>query len=278
MNIQVTVTLIDDHMNQVVQKIQQVTCQVYNNTKVIGSGIFIKINQNHYLVSAAHVLSFKQAPFMRFPNGEELIKILGDWKVTEIPVTGSVEDDKIDVTIIRLNGESIKEVLKRFSFLPIEKIEINHKNACSFSYFLFGYPNYWTSIKPIDSNYAILKPRPFFSRVRINANQAKEIPEYDHGSKILIEFNLQKLISTDKLSCPYLPNFKGMSGSGLWDLSINDKVNTEDQYKLVGILTDYFKGESNIIAVTPICIITEVIRQKFDPMIEQSTLVKINIE
>ena len=125
---------------------QKCTCQLFYNLKKIGSGFFIQIEDNYFLLSAAHVLEQAYIGNMKFPNGEELVPIKGKLLITIPPDGLNRSADKIDFSVIILDDATVEEVKKKFHFLSFEHIEIDHELQDAPQYMLFGYPNQWTQV------------------------------------------------------------------------------------------------------------------------------------
>lgn len=238
------------------------TCQLYYGLKNIGSGVLLKVDEDYFLVSAAHVLEEKMIREMFIPNGTELIPIEGDFKGIALKEGQKRENDKIDIAVVRLAATIIKEINSIFEFLEINSIELNHNITNLKEYCLYGFPNIWTEKIP---EYKEFKTKPLQLRTQINREQTRTVPQYAENSKLIVEYG----------SNPSHPVAKGLSGSGLWYCPLNS-INNE-AIKLVGILTDCFSYD-NVITVTRVDVLTEILRQKFELNIEQSKIIKVNIE
>lgn len=107
--------------------------------KVAGSGIFIQIEGKGYLITAAHVLAeYYRDTFVILPD-EELF-LGGNLTSTEPPETNNRNDDKIDISVFKMNTECRDKLLSRYTPLRINEIQLNHQLRYSPSYFLVGYP------------------------------------------------------------------------------------------------------------------------------------------
>lgn len=239
---------------------QKYTCQLFYNLKRIGSGFFIQIDTEYFLISAAHVLELQFIEGMKFPNGKELIPINGHLLITMPPEGFSRTSDKIDFSVVKLNQETVDEVKKQFEFLSADHIEIDHKPQEAPQYLLFGYPNDWTTV--IAEKEQII-PKPLIMRTKMIDIDTINLESYEKGSKFAVEFDPLKFQSDDGDSEKKLPNPKGMSGSALWYIPFKKFVESgEVEIKLIGLVTDYHGGRDNVIAATSISVITRAIRDK----------------
>lgn len=252
---------------------QNYTCQLFFNLKRVGSGFFIQVDDDYFLVSAAHVLEIHFIEGMKFPNGKELVPIKGKLLVTAPPEGFSRSSDKIDFSVIKLDSDTVNEVKKQFKFLSAEHIDIDHKTHEDPQYLLFGYPNEWTTV--IAAKEQII-PRPLIMRTKMVDIDNLKLESYEQRSKFAVEYDPLKFISDDGDSKKKLPNPKGMSGSALWYIPFKKFVDSGAvDLKLIGLVTDYHSGLDKVIAATNISVITETIRQKMEANIKESEEVKI---
>lgn len=235
------------------------TCQLFYKAKAIGSGVFINIDNNKYLVSAAHVLEPEFIDRMTIPNGEILIDIQGVLVVTEIPNGGEREDDKIDLGIVKLTEDCAREIEKRFRFLTITDIDLEHVELKSHQYMFCGYPVETTVVKNMEM---IINPIPLKVRTKIVRKEFKKVPTYTAGSKWILGFDRSRQINISKQQVESPPHPKGVSGAGLWSIPVNPNIPIEDtDLKLVGIMTDYFEQGDHVVCATNILLVLEVIKK-----------------
>lgn len=238
------------------------TCQLFYGLNCIGSGILLKIDDDYFLVSAAHVIEENKIRQMFIPNGKEFIAIEGDFKGIALEEGQNREDDKIDLAVVKLATHVVIEISSIFEFLSLDRIDINHNISNLNDYCLYGFPNIWTE-KIVENQE--FKSMPLFLRTQLNIEQKRTVPKYVKNSKLIVEYG----------GSPNHPVAKGLSGSGLWFLPQNSD-GIED-ISLVGILTDCFEYDK-VITATRIDILTEILRQRFGVNIEKSKIIKVNIK
>ena len=122
---------------------QSTICFFCNDEKTgiapAGSGVFIKYNDNYYVVSAAHVLAEHYNDTFVILDDNEL-KIGGQLISSKMPKSESRGDDKIDISIIKVDEKSEKALLKSFSALDASEIGIGHNLSNEGAYFSVGFP------------------------------------------------------------------------------------------------------------------------------------------
>jgi hypothetical protein len=267
---------IKEQVNLAAKEAQKYTCQLFYDLKKIGSGFFIEIDNNFFLISAAHVLEQSYISGMNFPNGNELVSINGILLITVPDKGDSRSSDKIDFSVIKLDDSTIHEVKKKFKFLPSNLLDIDHQPQMNPQYMLFGYPVEWTKV--IASKKQLI-PKPLIVRTKTIDVTSRKMLQYNHASKILVEYNSQSFINGNEGE--KLPDCKGMSGSALWYIPLQNFIERGELIlKLVGLITDYHGDwkDGDVIAATKLSVITESIRQKMDVKIEKSDQIKLKLE
>lgn len=222
---------------------QSTICFFCNDDKTVvspaGSGVFMKYKDNYYVVSAAHVLAEHYNDTFVILEDKELT-IGGRLVSSPMPTSGNRDDDKIDISIIKVDLTSAKELLTRFKAIEINEIEQNHKLSKTATYFCVGFPltrteKIWgkDEIKSIGFTY-----------------QTEPITEYNFerfGFKPETTFAIKYdgEVTSAKNPHPHLsPDLTGLSGSGLWHFY-------DKNYKsLIGIIIQRVKqpGHKGVLA------------------------------
>ena len=228
---------------------------------VHGTGVLLRIQNLHLLVSAAHVfddfdkllIPVNNGKFMFHPGGEIIINSPKTFR----------EDDNLDIGVLILDLESINELKSTYKFLEHEQISINHVFDETQDYMIFGFPSTWSNRSATRKSFHI---RPFYNFANPVNNSEYEKFNRKHYLNIIVEYNRKYAINAKSKSLSYGPNLHGMSGCGLWNLSSFPKV------KLVGIMTDWpIKNRKRIIGIR-MDIITETLRKHSNLDIEESKL------
>ncbi|WP_144214753.1 hypothetical protein [Flavobacterium anhuiense] len=120
--------------------------------KPFGSGVFAKIYDDYFIITASHVASF----FLEHPDEELIIKIN---KELFIPVFGDVKysiiekSEGIDLAYIKLAKQTIINLLKVYIPITIEKFRHHNNLLNGTNYCVLGYPtiNVTKEGKPFDT-------------------------------------------------------------------------------------------------------------------------------
>ena len=190
-------------------------CFFSNDDKTIvapvGSGVFIKLDKSYYVVSAAHVLAEYYKDTFVMLEDKELV-IGGRLASTPMPTSGNRKDDKVDISIIKVDDYSAKELLRRFTPIEISEIGLNHILCDTATYFSVGFPltrteKVWrrNEIKSLGYTY---QTEPVF-----DYNYRK----FGFTEETTIAFEYDGEVRNAKNPHPHLsPDITGVSGSGLW--------------------------------------------------------------
>ena len=263
-----------NQMEECREFVSSFTCQLFNNYQIIGSGVFVVVDKQYFLISSAHVINTNVVKTMRVSDGKDLFTLKGRIANT---VVENKENDEIDIVVFKLEDETVENIKTKFNFMNLHNLELNHKISDKREYYLFGYPNEWTSTFYESEDNKGYIPNPLILRVKSKSGKFIKVPDYKKNSKIIVDYHNNDY--ENKLDSKYstLPDPKGMSGCGLWYMPMKENIiDSEKHIKLVGIATDFY-FQDNAITVTVIDIIAEVLRQRFDVNVEQSQLIKVNL-
>lgn len=234
-------------------RISQYSIQLFHNDvpnwessppEPIGTGVLIKHENNHFIVSAAHVLqpygtkqkrnpyrdeSDYDNPLGAFLSLENIGFYYGGFyypikEATYTSITGEVEN-LIDIAVIKLEKETVEELLGK-QFVDYSLMELHHAITTQNRYIVYGYPAEWTDLK---SDKIVRKPLKMITR-GIDASMAKGL-KLDTQYNLLIGYDPKNLVDEDDnvldISSP-----NGISDCGLW------YYGTDGRLKLAGIMTE----------------------------------------
>lgn len=234
---------------------QSTICFFYHGKKrkitPAGSGVFIKYEDNYYVITAAHILAeYYDDTFVILDDKE--LNIGGRLASSPMPPSGNREDDKIDITILKTDSLSAKELLTRFKAIEITEIEVKHKLSIDKRYFSVGFPltrteKIWNKDK-IRSLGFTYQAEPILN---FNFNKFG----FNQSTTIAIKFDGK--VTSAKIPQPHLsPDLTGISGSGLWHFY------NKNNKSLVGIIIEKVKetGYKGILA-TKIDIVMKMIQK-----------------
>lgn len=243
--------------------IYNVTCQFLTIEQGIahphGSGVFIKINNFYFLLTAAHVTDNQHSNICVGIDNHNVLTLGGEW--TGNIADGNREDDRIDLAILKLDDVSIEKVKTRYSFLDISEIEVNHNFKSLPFYQLLGYPITLSKYKKFKNE---TKSIPFFYiTMPAEKNIYKEL-KCDDNINFIIKYDKKNVKNYTNNRIELGPDLFGISGCGLWYIPMefgNGKSNIKK--KLVGIITEWPINKRKYIIGTRIDLFLKAINLKY---------------
>lgn len=270
----------DKIVTEVINKnILRHTIQFFNKVngklKPYGSGVFTKIYNDYFIITASHVADF----FEKNPNDDLRIRVnqklfinvIGEIKYTDIN-----KSEGVDLAYIKLDTEMIKPLLKPYIPLNIEKIRSHHNLIYAMNYCVLGFPavNISKDNEPFDTGASFYLTSP--------AND-KPYEYHKYNKRDYIVLNMEgkgKDIKTNNKT-KINTEFYGISGCGLWLIlytinPLNGK--TEIDYRLVGIMSEFRKGKYFCLIANKIYLVIEAFKViekfKFNERIIKQTLIE----
>ena len=190
---------------------------VKGEIKIAGSSVFVMLDYNYYLISAAHVLAENlDSTFTKIEYEE--IYLSGNHLFSPLPITGNRDDDKIDLFVMRLDKVGIEKLLTWYLPVTEEQIGIKHQTGEMFRYFLYGYPITRTRRK-WGTDEMKVSTQAYAGNIEKKFNYGKS--GFDNDLHLAIQFDGHGL-SIDKQNLHLLPDLTGISGSGLWYFDTNE--------------------------------------------------------
>lgn len=250
------------------------TCQFlkYEKGKIIahGSGVFIQVDSQKFLISAAHVIDGYFDKIHVLISNKELLSLGGEITINN---SGNRDNDKLDIAIIKLNEGTINNLGSTYHFIKKDELGINHTLVDELRYSSVGFPVTRTNYNPTSKEF---KSESFLF-LTIPANQSIY---HELGCRLnintLVRYSKKKVINLYNGKRVTSPDPFGISGSGLWYIpSISEKLNEEPPKKLVAILTEWSVENRKYWIATSIDVVTEMIRQQYGLQLEASRKVKL---
>ncbi|OUL62755.1 hypothetical protein [Flavobacterium sp. AJR] len=228
------------------------------NPKPFGSGVFAKIYDDYFIITASHVASF----FKERPNEELRIKVSKEFF---IPVLGEVKysiiekNERIDLAYIKLDKETIIYLSKVYIPVTIEKFRHHNNLLNGNNYCILGYPaiNVSKDGEPFNTGATFFLASP--------PTNDKPYQHYKFNKRDHIILNVKGKgtdVRTNKKG-KIISEFHGISGCGLWFLLIYDNPLTgkiEVDYRLVGIMTEFRTGKYFCVIANRIWLIIEAFK------------------
>lgn len=243
--------VLDKRMREIFHKVQlplfesaqKSTIQLFHNDKPeweksmpepVGSGVFIKLDDCYYIVTAAHVVQGYALKKLRNPYRSDddyddsseahlTLNNIGIFynqsyypiqRVVFTNVENGIIENNVDLAVLFLDLESAEELKQSFIFVSINRMILNHTINTKSRYFIYGYPADWTEI--VDSTEKIIsKPFKYITK-GILVQELTNISHYDARYNILLSYDKRIMVYTE--SGQPLEDFcpKGISGCGLW--------------------------------------------------------------
>ena len=243
------------------------------NPHPYGSGVFIIIDNEKFLLTAAHVTDEKENDIYVGIGTNTLLKLGGDL-IRNIP-SGSRKDDRVDISILKLNNETIEKLGNNYQFIEQNELGINHEFKLLPMYQSVGFPATKSKYNPFKNE---IKSVPFLYTTMPASKEVYRELDCDINSNVIVHYDKKRVKDYSTGNIIKGPDSYGISGSGLWFTPVQQKIiGKKADKKLVSILTDWPTENRKYWIGTRIDIFTEVIRQKFNLNIEASTVVKVNL-
>lgn len=229
---------IDDLINKMTgETILRHTCQLLvkdkNGFKPHGSGVFVKINDLHFLLTASHVTdgwSDENQLYIRIGQTRH-VSLVGGLRETNLD-----KDVQIDLAYVILDDRILPDLIKAYKFLPISKIRDHKKLLDATNYCVMGYPE--KSKKDING-----KTEPVAQAYYVYPSSQKVYDYYKFNPDVFYMFDMKGKGTNIKTGLKEKTgtHFYGISGCGLWLMIIDadeEKVHSVD-YRLIGIMTEF---------------------------------------
>lgn len=188
-------------------------------SKPAGCGVFIKVKEKYFVITAAHVLA--EHLTTKYIIMEDNAITLGGRAISSpMPATGAREDDKIDLTVLMLDSIATSHLLQWYTPVDIDVFLVNHEIEYSPKYFCYGYPltrtkKIWgkNEIKSVGHAYQSQPAKEFdFERFGFS-NETHFAIAFDGG-----------VTSASNPDGHLSPDLTGISGSGLWFFYDKEKL------------------------------------------------------
>lgn len=234
-----------------------------------GSGVLVAIDEEHFLLSAAHVLDKTAKHTLLIPTLSELKAIRGPMVCT-VPPDGDRDLDWLDVGYVRLTAAEAQQLSPQFEFLPVGLIDVNDIATSQSHYVFSGYPGSAVQ-RRYRSNVLDGQQHSYTGR------NASYCTYWQAGTNfianIVVTFDAKRAI--DQQGRTVRPKDRhGMSGGGVWVLSGSPILRKVPRLRLCGVITEHPK-QNNCLVGTRLFVLLEMIRKDLphlSPMIPKSTV------
>jgi hypothetical protein len=227
---------------------EQSVCPIFienptsGNLNQIGSGVFVEIQGELFLLTAAHVTDYEQVGRILIPGVQGLIAPHGSFAHLAVAAGGKRLDDKLDIAYYRLNREILNELPSTLKPLQREDVALFDSLTEGDIYSFSGYPYRKTRLRGdrIETE--------FFSYAGCAVDdQTYQKLGYDPRMHIVIRFERKHAYSRDGFRItPPLPH--GVSGGGVFSWRKDAFVGGDpEERRLVGIAHTYHTTQNCLI-------------------------------
>jgi hypothetical protein len=237
----------------------------------LGSGLFLQIDDDYYLVSAGHLLNLVDWANLLVPGNNNQMVWLNGTLVTTFDRPNLISN--IDFAVLQFSQSQVKHLVNgHYAFIKPHHILINHKLKYDDNYVIAGYPV--NAIKK-HCGKPVYEPKPLkFVTYPIKEKKYAKFgfnPEYH----VLVKYQ-RELKSFSSMNKQLTVEARGISGSGLWFVpNWNNTANGVPEFFLTGIMIENYKDKGFLTALR-IDFVIEAIRQVFNK--KQLGITKIKVD
>jgi len=228
-------------IRQVEQSVEPVITPLYvpkdlvGVPELIGTGVFLKIEDKVFILTAAHVIEqFNQCPPL-ISHNDKFVPVPGESYRSKKPPSGTHAHDPIDASVLRIDGPIAERL--RHRCLTLDDMYISNEAKIE-AYTVVGFP-----IREVEINEREYIHHPeSLTLFSCREGEYKKLGT-DRGVHILFDPG-KKLISREGTADP--PNMRGMSGGGVW--IVPRAMGLEESHRLAGIFIEHRRAERLMVA------------------------------
>lgn len=237
----------------------------------ISSSILLKWGDSHFLVTTGHTIKQHRIEDLGVFFNDTLITIGGQFRTSTLPW----EKDKIDIAIVKLDQSFLQEISGHFEFFDLKTFNIDHNDIEGSNYLVVGYPLTKVRIKPSVKK-IIIEPFIFRTNSNTNNNKYKKLGFAKH-THLILNYRERRIVDSLRKKKVQGPHPRGLSGCGIWCIPNFVSNNIESiAFFPSGVIIEYYNEETALVG-TRIPVITEGIRQIFEPNITPAKKLKVNL-
>lgn len=279
-NIPLEIKLYREAQAKAAEAVYQSTCHFLkiderDNPKPYASGVFMKIDNDYFLLTAGHVVDdCEENIYIGIKQEEPLLRLGGEW-IKNIPET-TRKNDKIDAAVLKLDECTINKIGESYHFIDFSEIGINHTSKQLPMYLSLGFPATMSKFNSY-KNKMVSKPFQYITMCAKEEEYAKL--ECDTIINIVVCYDKKNVVDYSSGEKKNGPDPFGISGSGLWYVPETEVLKTSDiNKKLVAIMTEWPINNRQYWIGTRIDVFTEMIRNRFNLDIPKSELINLSLE
>jgi hypothetical protein len=210
------------------------------NTPVpTGTGVLLQIAEQHFLVSAAHVLDFMsihEIPYLLSPSEYDQPFIpISPWRCWSSLIPAGRDpkdlemrnDDPFDVGYVELPADVVNRMGTRYRFAGLSEVDV-HDDLLPGYYLIHGFPGFLSETDKA-ARLVVVEPMPYLSL--LSEDKEGFVP----GRDIRIQY--PELGINPQRQDAYMMSPRGISGCGIWRIARLAKPDqwVREDVKLVGI-------------------------------------------
>ncbi len=206
----------------------------------IGSGVLLKVAEAHFLLTAAHVTDERQTHTLLVPAQGGFVNLFGLFLESKLSSSGSRNDDKLDVAVVRLSDGLVSRLHDRLLFLDHEDCDLADVTQSGDSYTIIGYP---ARKSGMDGN-SVFTDEFSLSGEGVADGRIEQLG-LDVRRHVIVQFRKNRSVHYSTMLKSQPPHPEGMSGGGIfaWSKEL-PRLSALAQPRLVGILTEYHEQKN----------------------------------
>lgn len=260
------------HATDIVEKHLTPILTLKNQRQLIfeGSGFFARLDERYYLVTAAHVLDACEygvyLPPLMASTGLALSQ---DAVLTGRKPGQTRDDDRFDVAFIRLNDDEVAQIGIQ-CFLDLNSIQNPLSIAPTEGFVLMIALGYPSRDQVVDRESKSITPKLTMFTTGIAEERGYRLAKVDPRSHLLLRFRPENILWNHKtVGAP--PRFNGMSGGGVWMVSLHEDYSLEAPPPFAGMVIERPASYKPSLLATRAPLIRYFIR-RFDDSTESTTV------
>lgn len=200
-----------------------------------GSGVLIKVGHAHFLLTVAHVTDERQANILLIPSKTGFVNLFGLFLETKLPSSGSRNDDRSDVAVVRLPEEPVDRLHEHLIFLDHDDYDLADSTAPKDAYTIVRFP-----ARRSETKGGFASTDQFsLSGEGVMDRRFEELGSEPHRH-LIVQFRNKRAVHYSTMLKTQSPHPAGMSGGGMFAWSKDlPKLSALAQPRLVAILTEY---------------------------------------
>lgn len=223
--------------------------------ELVGSGVLVRIHNQHFLLTAAHVTEHKGKGDYFTLSGSGFSELSGKFaKLT--PISGRLTDDTLDVAYLELDEQCVAKLDPSFGTVESQDMFVKAEPQLRHNYTFAGFP--WRKSK--------MKGKTIQTEFITYTGAEIAVKEYaalglKRNRHIAVRFDCKKTFSVVRNRLGTSPLPEGMSGGGVYLWNEEATKNWPVRLPLAGIANRFVSDKSVLIATRLNIYIGSIFRQ-----------------